>query len=666
MNSIPYNGESVTAAGAGGLPSEHYRIDIQYLRAVAVLAVILYHFWPNSLFRSGYLGVDVFFVISGYVITQDLKRRMTTEVKLKDFLFKFYTRRARRLFPAIFTVLFIVYITFNLLFDVSIELFMQKQIYYISMFLANLLFLNNSDYFPVSVDKIVFLHFWSLAVEEQFYFIFPLIFYIFYNKPYFKSILLLIVFISIFSSFILSGTTNFYFNRVWQLAAGALLTYFPDTTLSKKLRVMLSVIFFTVLFLVITHKYITNNNNYGENYSIVFLTCLSIHLKIPLINLKPLSLALEKIGAISFPLYLWHWPILVAMNLLWDGFHAWHVPYIALALTFFIALLSDAYIETPIRTRKSNDMLPWIFAILLFLMGVIAYIQHNFTNKGDVGGKIESDLIGYDAARSLIPKCESPISTMPLSWCFQTGVNPSVAMIGDSHADHLFVGLHQNSSENWLLMGRNSCPPISTPVNKDQLDANVGEYKDCRRSFDFMINTILAQKTITTVGISFLSPYYFSLPYAKQHRLIARLPGLLPQTEIAALKPEAYAEISDGLRTTILRLQNGGKRVVIIEDIPEMPFSPNACLNAWKPLEILQKCGVTREENMRRTVHYRALLDSFKQEFPAIKIIRTKDVFCNDELCSPIQNGRMLYRDSHHLSVIGSEIVGKRIIDQLK
>ena len=245
-----------------------YRPDIDGLRAIACLAVVLFHAFPNSLkgaFQGGFIGVDIFFVISGYLISSILYKKIyASDVSFKDNLLDFYVRRVRRIFPALIAVLLFLIVVANIEFfedeykRLSLHLFGGAT--YISNFI---LYSEDGGYFDVGVDKKPLLHLWSLGVEEQFYIIFPLFLYLIY-KCKINLLLCLIAFtvvsfaLNVYDVYDGYASKAFFmpYTRFWELSAGSILAYLncfgkneQNLDRTSKLATPLSIIGITLLLL---------------------------------------------------------------------------------------------------------------------------------------------------------------------------------------------------------------------------------------------------------------------------------------------------------------------------------------------------------------------------------------------------------------------------------
>ena len=350
-----------------------YRPEIDGLRAFAVVAVVLNHF-NKDLLPSGYLGVDIFFVISGYVITSSLATRKSES--FFDFLVGFYERRIKRLLPAL--------VVFVLVTSVLILLFNPNPGNYIKTGLSSLigasnvfLFSQSTDYFAQSTELNPFTHTWSLGVEEQFYLLFPLIiWYSGFGRQSLRGAKNLFFWVGLMTVSSLIGFIYFYqFNqpaayclmppRFWEMAAGCLafIAFQKRTCLEQVLEKIppLVVILAMVIVMFFPISQAIASTILIVMLSTILLACLKQGTAAHYIFTRK---RIIYIGLISYSLYLWHWSVLSLSR--WTiGIHWWSIPFQVLAM-IFLASLSYSLIETPCRRSQAFDRLG------IFLLGIVS------------------------------------------------------------------------------------------------------------------------------------------------------------------------------------------------------------------------------------------------------------------------------------------------------
>lgn len=430
-----------------------YRPEIDGLRAFAVIAVIINHF-NKDILPGGYLGVDIFFVISGYVITSSLYERPSKD--FKDFISGFYERRIKRLVPALSVFVLITSILICLF---NPEPGTSLRTGLTSLFgLSNIyLFWQSTDYFAQSTDLNVFTHTWSLGVEEQFYILFP--FLIWFSgfgrqtKNGARNLFLVVGALTVASliGFLYLYPTNqpaAYFlmpSRFWEMAAGCLIFigFKKRASIEQFLEKMPPLL---VMALIVGAMYLPMSL---ATYSTIGVVVLS---SILIACLKKQTTAFKVfthpkvvyIGLISYSLYLWHWGVLSVSR--WTiGIHWWSVPFQVCAM-LGLAVISYKWIETPFRSRFTRNLPRWLVSSAGVSLLVITFISSYMVSRSHMrifaGDKVN--------ARNLLVS-NYQIEGTPLNWknctnftkqqekCSweETDSPDHFFLVGDSHAGHL-------------------------------------------------------------------------------------------------------------------------------------------------------------------------------------------------------------------------------------
>ncbi|MEL0237926.1 MAG: acyltransferase, partial [Gammaproteobacteria bacterium] len=368
-----------------------YRSEIDGLRALAVLPVIFFHS-KFSLFQGGFVGVDIFFVISGFLITKII----LTEVFQSSFsLLNFYERRARRILPALFTVLIFTTMGAWLLLPPLDFKDYGQSLFFVSFFASNIFFWIESGYFGAGIDFKPLLHTWSLGVEEQFYIFFPVMVVLLFmiNKKLLFPSILIIFLVSLIISQIYSGDQNhlstreaaFFLlpSRAWELMIGSLLFFIKrDHNIFKKRKLDnffsatgLILIIYSILFFSEETPFPSTYTllpTLGAALIILFASQQTFAYKI--LSLRPMIF----IGLISYSAYLWHQPILSLSRYYFVG--ELGVGYIFMSITFIFlfAYLSWRYIEKPFRDKSkvSRKSILTFSIIGLLFFSIIGFSIH--------------------------------------------------------------------------------------------------------------------------------------------------------------------------------------------------------------------------------------------------------------------------------------------------
>ncbi len=439
-----------------------YRPEIDGLRAIAVLSVVFYHAGVRG-FSGGFVGVDVFFVISGYLITSILRNDLARQ---RYSLAEFYRRRVQRIFPALFAMILVVSM-------VSAVAMLPVEIrHYSTSLLATVLFLSNfefyrlTDYFELGSSARPLLHTWSLAVEEQWYLFWPLLLSASIFKARSRAVGLTVSIIAI--SFLLSvifinidSAATFYFlpTRAWELGLGAFLSISKIEIRNRLLNECAGIVGLALILLSV--KMYTHETTFPGLAALP--PCLGAFLLIMAgerggvvtraLSLRPLTF----VGLISYSLYLWHWPIIVFSE-------AWlflpKTPALSvgvIALSFFAAIVSWRFVERPFRLGAGRFSTKLVLsgggiailcgAGLAVTMPVAANLLRSFPpHQEDMARYMYFD--GDAAFRRGTCFMVGPRSAYDRTGCLTpTGAAPPVVLVGDSHAAHLWPGLSLYPSE---------------------------------------------------------------------------------------------------------------------------------------------------------------------------------------------------------------------------
>lgn len=485
-----------------------YRADIDGLRAVAILVVILFHAFPEVL-PGGFIGVDIFFVISGFLISTIIFSSLEKDC----FSFgEFYLRRIRRLFPALIVVL-IACLIFG-----WVVLFpdeygqLGKHTAAAVAFLQNIVLLRESGYFDSTALTKPLLHFWSLAVEEQFYICWPLLLVLVYQRNWrFSRLTVVIAALSFAVNIYLLSSgrplSAFYFpfSRFWELMAGGLLAsvLLHRPQLIEKYPNVQSLLGFTLLGSGLF--FLNKEKNFPGFWALLPATGTFFILSAgsaAWLNHKLLAnKCMVGIGLISYPLYLWHWPLLSFLFIL-EGKTSVGLRLAAISSAAVLAWLTFAWVEKPLRTVKKfkNNAIPLTTSMLvIFVAAVLSYKTDIFQKHNEQTAYIawfDNSLPkwNYHTREKLLKKYRADCDFYNLdeyrsghaTMIPRTGIskhcstrNPAfsraVLLWGDSHVQQLYYGLRKNLPDNWqILLGVSSgCPAdpdIAAPSTTNYCD----------------------------------------------------------------------------------------------------------------------------------------------------------------------------------------------------
>ncbi|WAC48576.1 acyltransferase family protein [Asticcacaulis sp. SL142] len=665
---------------------DKYRPEIDGLRALAILPVIFGHA-GFSLFSGGFVGVDVFFVISGYLIT----RILADEIAEGRFsLLKFYERRVRRIAPALILVM-VVSIPFAW-FTMLPEEFRDfgQSLIAVNLFLSNVFFLGESGYFEGAAEYKPFLHTWSLAVEEQFYLLFPLVLFAIWRfaRRYLMAILGVAALISlIWAEYNWRHDPNatFYLlpSRAWELLAGALLALgmqnqggergYPPLV-ARGLQLMMRPDVRQVLSLA--------------GLAMIITPILVIEHFIPwpgLLTLIPVSGAMlvigfardgtwayriltqpffVGIGLISYSAYLWHQPVFVFARLLSpDGVST--KGYIVLTvLSLGLAYLTWRYIEQPFRKGLKLPKRQLFAGAAACAMGLVA-VGLTLHATGGLPQRLSAEermiSAGNEYTSPYGKDCLNRIPTSFDSYCqFGDTSGRTVAVVGDSMSTEVSWKLAEHLTGQPIGMQQftwTGCPPFAGLIRRE-------DPEPCAKFHTKAHQYILESKNIDTVIVVSNWADYFSCPEARQCYTSAERPELVRGRR----EPERAAAIGAVMDREFDAYLKAGKKIIVVYPIPQMSHHvPRYMFSSIKSARRNHDLpGLSLEDHLKRTRVARGLLDrqviksgvTFYD--PAQRLCST-----SSEGCASEKGGKPLYYDNLHLNGYGADFLSSDIVQML-
>ncbi len=639
----------------------NYRPDIDGLRAVAVLSVVCFHAF-STVFPSGFIGVDIFFVISGYLISSIILKGLNEN----NFSFiDFYSRRIKRIFPALITVLLTCFVLgwFVLLPDELKQL--GKHIAAGAGFGSNFVLLNESGYFDNLSDAKPLLHLWSLGIEEQFYMAWPLLLWMAWKK---RISIFTIIFGLLLLSFLLNvsmihkhAISVFYMpqTRVWELLAGALLAY---TQINKS--------FFTgkfsaisphtlsslgLVLIVSAYFFLSKDKRFPGWWAL--LPTLGATFMISAgqqawFNRTVLSnRVMVWIGLISFPLYLWHWPLLAFARIVQSETPSIDIRLAAIALSVFLAWLTYVLIEKRVRHLKNKT----VTLVLITLMVITGFLGYNSFSRDGYSfrasiKKLELQNSGFNWDD--IPRYANDAKEDPAS------MKRDVMLIGDSHAQAIFVGLSElfkkHNSRLQLRAGA-ACPPFY-----DLTVQHIGHPEECKDVMNGYLDAVIKDKSIKTVVLTSRGPLYLTgQGFGDGDAIFLKIKS----KHVEAKSDVDFSPIfADAIARTLKMLLEAEKKVIYIVDAPEMGFAPELCVDA-RPFKIVDNkkavCGIPRDIFEKRNENYLKIVATQSQAFPNVRFLYPSKHLCDEQFCYAKKDGVIFYRDDDHLSLEGGLRIGK-------
>ncbi|EDX6771272.1 acyltransferase, partial [Salmonella enterica subsp. arizonae serovar 53:z4,z24:-] len=625
-----------------------YRADIDGLRAIAVLAVIVFHLNPNLL-PGGFVGVDIFFVISGYLITSIIYN----DIKSNSFSYKgFYNRRIKRILPIFFVVLFATIIASALVMMPEDFKFMMRSAFSTIIFSSNIFFSTNVNYFAQDVKEYPLLHTWSLSTEEQYYFIFPIIIFLLAKLSGFNvkrilvglSVIALLSFsLAIYSRFNAElSKFNYYYlpSRAWEMMIGSCIAVYKSRNTNSYSNRHIPLIGALVIAISL---FISKDNFYPNFYALLpcfGAACILIHSGIKNnFTTKILSSRVAStLGLMSYSMYLWHWPIISIQkyyNIVGN------VP-IKNAVYSFIATIVLSYaslklIETPIRKSKISFKSSVIFIFLLpSLLITSIFIVSEKTNGipqryGDKWGNMF-----LETAYLYTPFCHNTV----IGECVfgDTTKKPSFIVMGDSHAGHFVPMIDEYSKKKGMSFEErtaDACYPLINTENKKPSDFGGIISQNCSNNIKYFSKRINEYNDVVLIGA--WSLYFHNIP-----------------------------DFDSMLKDTILKLSSEGKNIYIFEQIPT--FKDGSYIHLFR--QRFAPFGNTMDLS---SIDFSTMIsprdggnvdfkDGNDKVFNIIKNLKLDNVHYITPISNipevakkfPVYNGRLIYKDDAHFNEVGS------------
>jgi len=642
-----------------------YRADVDGLRAIAVLLVVGFHAFPGRI-RGGFIGVDIFFVISGFLIGGIIMQA----IEQRTFTFAwFYGRRVRRIFPALALMLAAALVAgwFLLLADEYGQL--GKHVFGGTAFLSNFVLWKEAGYFDTAADSKLLLHLWSLGVEEQFYIVLPPLLLLAYRRQWKVGRLVAAIAVG---SFVLNvarvgrhpiDTFFLPLTRFWELLAGTLLAYgtltpptrWPTGTGRRRAETLAAL---GLGGIAVAAAALSKASPFPGTWALLpVLATVALIAAGPeaWINRRLLSWRpVVYVGLISYPLYLWHWPALAFARIATGGATGIKARLAAVAGSFVLAVLTYHFVEKPIRTGRravrAKTAGLGVAMAALGALGAVVFVRDGVPSRpiSQLNSRIERNLRwhywGDDA-------CIERFKVVP---CQISAPAPEVMLLGDSHANSLYPGLTLIDRPLWVV-GVGACGPFDgvDQVVDRNADKHMCTGKDYVAVNERIIDTV---PSIRTVLISAYWRSYLDGHVANAHEreqwgslnLIARL----PEERQLARRDLITASVT----RTIQYMRTRGKTVVFVRDVPEIADELKEYCRLNDAAQAT--CAIPRALFEQQRGEETALLARLKQAVPELLVFDPLPQLCDAERCYLMKDGHLFYRDGHHLSIDGSVRVG--------
>jgi peptidoglycan/LPS O-acetylase OafA/YrhL len=656
-----------------------YRVEIDGLRALAVMPVIFFHA-GFEFFNGGFVGVDVFFVISGYLITTIL----INDIEHNRFsLVNFYERRARRILPALFFVMWTCIPVAWLLMSPSQMKDFSQSFVSVIMFFSNFYFTLEGGYFGPVLENMPLLHTWSLSVEEQFYLLFPL-FLVFAWPLGKKKVLLVIVTLAIaslalgqFAAISTEGRTNFFFtpSRAWELLSGSIAAFIVQKR-GVQSQNLLSLIGLGLIVFSI----------FAYDKSIPFP---SVYALIPVIGVVLLLLFAGKdtlvarflsiklfvgIGLISYSAYLWHQPLFAFVRIGSLNDPSLILMSLLVVLSIVLGWLSWKYVEAPFRNKKNYNRqkifaLSAISCTLLISFGLVGHFTSGYESRYSTNVlSILNSTVRTNSSRCHI---ESGTLTHPVADCtnFFVDNSASVMLIGDSHLDAIGIQIQQRFKE--LGVGSYSVSYRSCVALKGFYQIGQNLQHECHKYNQSMLQYARDLGIETLILISRFPLYLDGARYDNGEGgvesggpvaidLIERFPARSDWEDLAR-RERVHRRYTSELKELLNEFN-----VIVFEPTPEVGWDVVSRFVKLHNIGAVDKIIThSYDSHIARSSDFLSILN----ELPQKNLYRfsVADVLCIKESgrCMGNDNKGLFYRDDDHLSDYGAKIVADEFIRNL-
>ena len=664
-------------------PTLSYRPELDGLRAVAVLGVFAFHLLPNVI-TGGYLGVDVFFVLSGFLITSLIMKSAPG----KSFsFFDFYIRRARRLLPALIAAIILTLLAAGIIFSpIHYEAAGQSGIY-ASLGVANIHFWLSTGYFDLEASVKPFIHYWSLGVEEQFYLVWPAL--LIFGAAFFGRagkfglflILSLISFAAMWLVQIKHYDAAFYLMpfRIWEFGAGACLVFLnikrdEDASAANPIGAVL-----TLAGLAVIMAGFWLGARFDNLAAILLLPVAGAVMIIMgganFVSRPALSNpGVVFLGKISYSLYLYHWPVIIFARYIFGADLSPVIMVCVVLVSLALAYLSYRFIETPFRktwtesTAKDRMAVP--AALAPIMLGVVFASSHVWNQEG-WAWRLSPELRKVvEATRETPnPNCERRAFDGAVKQLCVFGdrrANIDIAIIGDSHSNALAAGL-TNSMKRARMTGIASprggrVPLMNTDIVVGKGSGAAGYSGNSNQDFE----DIFAANPDFIILHARYALYWETTGASNEVLVRSRFLGPMNQ-EFEHTTEVTQAQFESGLIDTVRAIKARGITPIIVGPVPNPGVDPLQCLS--RPYlrsvdKAIENChGFTQEQSRARNAPVIAVLKRVSQDEGAL-FFDPMPIFCKPgaPTCHRVVNDRLIYRDDDHLSLYGGRLLGGRIV----
>lgn len=632
-----------------------YRAEIDGLRAIAVIPVVLFHAGLDF-FGGGFVGVDVFFVISGYLITTIL----IGDIERGQFsIVNFYERRARRILPALFFVMMVcTFFAWKSMLPSQMKDFSLSLIA-VCLFASNILFWQKTDYFSPSSELNPMLHTWSLAVEEQYYIIFPL--FLLFTWRFGKNRVFLIIIVMAVISLLMSewgwrnqAVANFYLapTRAWELFAGSISAFLVLRNGVRKNNLLAFLGLTAVIIPIFTYD---ENTPFPSIYAlppVSGVVLLILYAGKETLVAKILSTKVfVGVGLISYSVYLWHQPVFAFARI-----GLVEQPSVILMVVLSIASvilgwLSWLYVETPFRnrgtfTRADIFKISGIGLVVFIVLGLVGYLNKGFPSR------LEFEELAYHSMKDESGSCFGRID----SFCNLEDKRKKIFVIGDSTIQPLATSLNELQNDFAVVpITAGGCVLIN---GYSLFDSGVPGYqKSCLSSkADSVLRLIQEEEPLLVIYGGMFSKVLTGLSVDGDARS--------KRWKKSFRATDSSLSVSKAIHKTVIELSQASETVLLVE-FPAFGYDAQSVLlksslfnREIGPLMVAQ----TQLETFHR--EGRLLIDELKNIANVSEIV-SLDFICSEGFCSPIVDGKQMYTDKIHPSQFYTDAMADYLITEV-
>lgn len=663
--------------------SHTYYSEIDGLRAISVLSILLFHFGVEEL-SGGYVGVDIFFVISGFLITKNI----FAELERGEFTFRsFYHRRIRRLLPAFMVTVGVTLLVAVFLMSPSHLERTAKAAFYAVFSAANIFFWTEAGYFDVSSSLKPLLHFWSLGVEEQFYFFWPalLVFIITVLKGrYYLLILMALFVVSLAASELLLdrfASASFYLVpfRMFEFILGAACINLKKISLAESYRIFLSAI---GLLIVVWSVFAFDEYDRFPGLA-ALIPCMGAALLLSFADVGPVASllrhsAMRFYGVLSYSLYLVHWP-LVTLYLYWTGgaLSSWETAMLIVVATILAYLL---HVGVEQRYRVSRHNFSSLTAVKFFqglLVGTVIILVFSVTiiRTDGLEARVQTQQFSDRIDDSELGVCRDskrPSTHESLCTLGASGTDSKkLLLVGDSHAGHLNIAMDYigGISDVEVILWTHSGCPLLWDTNKVYGLENSDKQSSCEQQVLKWESAVLSGE-YDYVGIA--ARWMRMLEHEPYGHANIRRDFIVDRMEPISTIEESRRLFVERLNLTVKKIIDSGAKAIVFSQVPLLARNIQDCNSVpefvYSDEKIESRCraGVTYKETMDRLQFVNSVISNTNAS--NVLAINLSEYFCQgaEQECITIFDNIVLYSDDNHLSADGSFFIATSIQRKLQ